>query len=153
MTGTLTETNISLSISEQIGISLAISAMLVHQMYLQNDSSLNIRLAQREIELFVQTATGALTQQQFEELEERIRQKLNRRNRKKLYLHYSFTYQWGNLIVGLAPAGVYNPGGSFATRDVYITGWYAKWFLALPHRNPPNSIYIVMPKYGYGPTK
>ena len=55
-------------------------------------------------------------------------------------------------MVGLAPAGVYNPEGSFATRAVYPTGWMAKMFLA--QDGPPrNAIYIVMPKHGFGPTR
>ena len=151
MTGTLTETKVSISVGEVIRDAV-ITAYLIHQIY-SLDQSVSQRAAQREIELFVQmqASTGTLTQQQFEELEERVRQKLRRRNRKKLYLHYSFQEQWGNLMIGLAPAGVYNSEGSFATRDVYPTGWIAKMFLA--QDGPPrNAIYIVMPKHGFGPT-
>jgi hypothetical protein len=78
--------------------------------------------------------------------------KTNTKNKKKLYLHYSFEYHRDSLLRnGLFPAGVINKEGSFGTRDVYPTGWQAKWFLALSGE-PRDAIYIVFPRYGFAPT-
>jgi len=157
LTGTLTETTISLSISEQIGISLAATGLLVRQMYLQNDSILNRFLAEREIELFVQmqTATGTLTQQQFDELEERVRQKSRSRRKKKLYAHYSkkdMVTATSLILHGLWGADKLPPHGSFANPfpHIHFTGWDARWFNAMTYT--PDGLYIVMPREGYGPT-
>ena len=153
MTGTLTETAITVNIGQVIRDAV-ITGYLVHQLY-SLDQSVSQRAAQREIELFVQmqASTGTLTQQQFDELEERVRQKSRSRRKKKLYLHYSFDYHADSLLMnGLFNINQLPPHGSFATRDIYLTGWHAKWFLALPHRYPPNSAYIVLPKRGFGPT-
>ncbi len=113
----------------------------------------------QEVQSFVdekKTSTEPMTQAEFDRLEERIRRKRRGIYRKKLYLHYSFgdPETMESLLGGLAPAGVYNPEGSYATRDVYLTGWEANNKLAMPpdKRDPRNSIYFVIPRYGYGPT-
>ena len=41
------------------------------------------------------------------------------------------------------------------TNFIFLTiagGWEAKWYLALKQTTPPNGIYLVLPRYGFGPT-
>ena len=60
------------------------------------------------------------------------------------YLHYSRTSVASRLAKGLQPR-------SYGTRDVYLSGWAAKVRLALPHEDPPNAVYVVVPREGYTP--
>ena len=60
-------------------------------------------------------------------------------NKKKLYLHYSFKKYTMFLLGGMK-------WRSYGTRDVYPTGWLAKWRLALRHVEPPDSVFIVYPR-------
>ncbi|MBN2019082.1 MAG: hypothetical protein JW749_02520 [Sedimentisphaerales bacterium] len=147
-TETLTVTTIT---AQEIGISLWASWM-VYNAARDIDATIARRVVQQEIDLFLQTNPQPFTQYQFEQLENRIRARTRSRQTELLYLHYSYEDQRNSLLQGLYP-------GSYGTRQVYPTGWTAKWFLALPgsfhNGNPPNSVYFVYPRTGfspYGPT-
>lgn len=148
----VTETNVSTAIQVDIGLSIGANALLLNTM-MNRGYDIGQTAAEREIELFVQTAPQPFTQADFENLEQRVKIKKRRRvGREILYMHYSFEYHKESLLDnGLFDATQLPPFGSYATRKVYPTGWHAKWFLALDGL-PRDSIYIVMPRYGYGPT-
>ena len=150
----VTETNVSTAIQVDIGLSIGANALLLNTM-MNRGYDIGQTAAEREIELFVQTAPQPFTQADFENLEQRVKIKKRRRvGREILYMHYSFKYHQASLMeYGLFDATQSPPDGSYATRTVYPTGWYANWFLALdPSVGIRDSIYFVMPRHGYGPT-
>lgn len=78
---------------------------------------------------------------------------LSRSRRKGIYLHYSYKRHAISLLGrGLRDAIQSPPEGSYGTRGIYLTGWTAKYRLALKHINPPTAVYIVWPKAGFEPT-
>lgn len=99
-----------------------------------------------DIERFVrdhQSGAG-FTQQEFEQLENRINQR--HWSRKQLYLHYSFLASADSLTFGL-----WEDRASWATRTAFPTGWQAHWYLALPQADVQNAVYVVKPKEGFEP--
>ena len=148
MEGTATEVSVATAIQVNIGASIAINGFLL-KAYLENKTYQNRKLSQQEINSFVQTNPQPFTQNQFEQLENRIKARTRNQQKELLYLHYSYENERSSLLQGLYP-------GSYATRDVYATGWQAKWNLSLPGTNhngePPDSVYFVFPQPRYGPT-
>ena len=68
----------------------------------------------------------------------------------EVYLHYSYMIHKDSLLEnGLIWI---NNSPPHATRDVYATGWQAKMKLAIKHVEPPDAVYFVVPKPGFGPT-
>lgn len=151
-TSLMEETTVQRITAEEVSISIAANILLLQQIW-----KLAVALTQRdvkqEVELFIQTAPEPFAQEDFDNLENTIRIRTRSKEKRLLYLHYSFDKNKGSLLPnGLFPAGVINPEGSFATRQVYPTGWMAKWSLALPNVLPPDAVYLVYPKEGYDPT-
>ncbi len=149
----MTDISVANAVRVNIGMSIAVNAFLIDH-YIRYKSGVAHKAAGQEIETFVQSAPSPLTQFDFDALENRIKNRLGRRNKKKLYLHYSSKEHSTSLLMnGLFDSFRLPPDGSFATRTVYSTGWAAKYKLALKHKNPPDSIYVVLPRYRYGPTR
>lgn len=93
----------------------------------------------------------------YQRAKDKVRQwdESRRTRRGELYLHYSYRQPVtaaSLVLTGLWPTSPIHPEGSFATRDIYLTGWMAKDRLALRHINPPDAAYLVWPKRGYEPT-
>lgn len=110
----------------------------------------NERLAEALVSATV-AAVAALSMSltdSYEWVKEKIRNITKRFRLKRgnmVYLHYSFISYAPLLVLG----GLWP--GSWATTDIYVSGWLANQFLSLtgPLR---TSVYLVWPKKGFGPT-
>ncbi len=110
--------------------------------------------AERQIKLlFALAAAMAMSLKQVFDAARDLVRRLPRSRRKEVYLHYSYKRHAISLLGrGLRDAVQNPPYGSFATRNIYLTGWTAKYRLAILHVNPPTAVYIVWPKAGFEPT-
>lgn len=100
----------------------------------------------RQIELLIATAAAmAMSLERLYNATRDIVRRLSRSRRREVYLHYGYRKDWAFFFTsGLLP-------GKYATKDIYLYGWFAKWCLALP--GPPrNAVYVIWPKKGFGPT-
>ena len=138
----------------ELNISFVIGALLVFILVATTVLNPVWRRANRQLVEALIASTVALVAaagMPFKDGWRRIKETWNRvkeyfKDRGGIYLHYGYRRHWGSfLTLGLLP-------GKFATRDVYLYGWMAKMFLALPHPEPPNAVYIIWPKKGFGPT-
>jgi len=109
--------------------------------------------AERQIKLlFALAAAMAMSLKQVFDAARDLVRTLPRSRRKEIYLHYSYKRHAVSLVAtGLWDATLNPPEGSYGTRDIYLTGWWAKWFLALLGE-PRTAVYIVWPKEGFEPT-
>ena len=131
---------------------IAISVLLVATIKVATDKAWQRASEQLAEALIASTvALVAAAGMPFKSGWEKIKETWNRvkeyfKDRGGIYLHYGYRRHWGSfLTLGLLP-------GKFATTDVYLYGWMAKMFLALPHPEPPNAVYVIWPKKGFGPT-
>lgn len=143
--GGTAEQTMTLSIAKTIsvigfGVGMIVEGVLAHRDYINEQTGI------REIETVLAGAgPNGITQADFDSLQRRVAGSAPRRRAKSLYLHYSFEDQAKSLLGGLW-------SNSFATKEVYPTGWDAKRALALPQRAIQDAIYVVWPRPLYEPT-
>ena len=144
----------TMALTVQLNVSMLIGALIFTIAALTVLNPVWEKSAQALAEGFVSvvaTAVAAATMSLKDALErlkdqiKRLWEKLKPKRENCIYFHYSYLIHTWKLLSGLLP-------GSWATRDIYISGWLAKMFLAIPHPNPPNAVYIVWPRRGFGPT-
>jgi hypothetical protein len=104
--------------------------------------NLDQAVAQRQVIAFaMQHTSRPLSQEDFNALERQLSYRKRRgTNEVPLFLHYGFKETGSIFKTG---AGLKAP--SWGTKQVYPTGWHAKYYLSLYNEGPRNSIYIVLP--------
>ncbi|MHC4743572.1 MAG: RHS repeat-associated core domain-containing protein [Planctomycetota bacterium] len=108
-------------------------------------------LAQRIVANFVVDNALGIDQEAFNDLERKLRYR-RRRNTKEIpvYIHYGFKN-----TADIFATGVGLKAGSWCTKQVYPTGWHAKYYCAQLWGPPRNAIYIIIAHGNttiYGPT-
>jgi hypothetical protein len=103
---------------------------------------IDFQMSQRIVQTFTCTHVGGLTQDDFVELENKLKPfvRNKRRNEIPVYLHYGFGDRAEIFRQG---SGLWAP--SWCTKTVYSTGWEAKKYLALKRDGPRDAIYVVLP--------
>ncbi len=112
---------------------------------------IDFQTSQRIVQTFTSTHVGGLTQDDLQELENKLKPFVRKRNRNEVpvYLHYGFRDRAKIFRQG---TGLWAP--SWCTKTVYPTGWHAKYYLAQFEGPPRNAIYVIFPNWNtkiYGP--